>query len=258
MEFFVDILDYMMQEDMFSCHSNIVHNKEEIKNILDTIPWISANPQMTRELGKLYMSTTALAFALYRDFFPQDSHEIYGPYDASEKFGKGSILLIKHFPKLLPRELWPKLDYEYKDIKIYQVLKDVKFRCEIIGMHTIYEGNIIDNTIALAVKVNDKFINIDDMKTIREKIAEIATDQIQVYDSMSFEEIKNKFLEWECYQFVDFFKLAGIDWKPTKEMIEAVKDRNISDRCILEEFPSFEEYTTSPEHEIYWLKDLYK
>ena len=65
-------------------------------------------------------------------------------------------------------------------------------------------------------------------------------------------------MEWECYQFADFFKLAEMSWKPTEEMVEAVKNKGIGDRTILETFPIFDEYISSPEHEIYWLKNLYK
>lgn len=257
MEFFVGILKHIMQEDIFSYHSNIAHNSREIKEILETTPWIAADPQITREAGKLYNSSTALAFALYRDFFPQDSHEVYGPYNAESKFGENTILVIKHFPKIHPSELWPELNHKYKDVKIFQIIKGVKFKCDIIGMHTIYEGDIINNTPALAVIINGKFATIDGIKSASQEIAQIATDQFQVYSSMSFDQIKEKLLEWECYQFLNFFELAGIDWKPTKEMIDAIKNKDIGDKTIMETFPPFKEYVNSPEFEIYWLKDLY-
>ncbi len=258
MEFFVGILNHIMQEDVFSYRSNIAHNSKEIEEILETTPWIAASPQITREVGKLYTSSTALAFSLYKDFFPQDSHEVYGPYTAETKFGENTILIIKHFPKIHPDELWPELNYRYKDIKIFQIIKDVKFRCDMVGMHTIYEGDIINNTLMLAVMINGKFITINEIKSTSQEVAQIATNQFQVYDSMSLDQIKEKLLEWECYQFFNFFKLAGMNWKPTKEMLEAIKDKKVGDRYELEEFPSFDEYTTSPEFEIYWLKDLYK
>lgn len=257
-EFFVAILSSMMKEDTFCSSRNIAHSDEEIEGVLKSTSWNSADPIIARELGKFYNSCAALAFALYRDFFPQISHEIYGPYDASSKFGKDTILIIKHFPKLLPKELWPDLDYEYKDIKIFQIFRNIKFKCELIGMHTIYEGDIIHNTAAYAVKINDTFADIEQIKKASEEIAEITTEQIQVYDSMNIQEIKNKCLEWECYQFADFFTLVGMDWKPAKEMVDAIKNKNIGSRTTLETFPSFEEYVSSPEYEVYWLKDLYQ
>ena len=84
------------------------------------------------------------------------------------------------------------------------------------------------------------------------------TEQSIVYEKLSKEERKIKILEWNCYQFIDFFKLADMDWRPTKEMLEVVKDKEVADRYELEQFPPFEEYIKSPEFEIYWLKDSYK
>ncbi|TSC94770.1 MAG: Uncharacterized protein CEN87_304 [Parcubacteria group bacterium Licking1014_1] len=257
-EFFVDVLSYMMKEDVFCFSKNIAHDKEEINKILETTPWNDSDPKIARELGKLYNSCAALAFSLWRDFFPQISHEVYGPYDASSKFGENTILVMKHFPKLLPKEIWSDLNYEYSDVKIFQIFKNVKFKCEIIGMHTIYEGDIINNNVAYAVVVNDKFVDINQIKEASKNISEITTKQIQIYDRITMDELKRKTLEWECYQFINFFKLAEMDWKPTEEMVNAVKNKNIGERTIMETFPSFDEYINSPEYEIYWLKDLYK
>ncbi|MFA5878150.1 MAG: hypothetical protein WC845_02165 [Candidatus Staskawiczbacteria bacterium] len=257
-EFFVDVLGHMMKEDIFCLNRNIFHNDQEIKDIFGSVPWSVADTQIARELGKLYTSCAALAFALYRDFFPQISHEVYGPYDASSKFGKDTILVIKHFPKLFPKEIWPSLEYKYGDIKIFQVFKNVKFRCELIGMHTVYEGDIMNGLVVYAVMAGGKFVGIEEIKNMSREIAEITTKQIQVYDSMPMEEIKKKTLEWECYQFFDFFQLAGMDWRPTIEMMDAVKNKKIGSRTIIETFPPLGEYMESVDHEIYWLKDLYK
>jgi len=257
-EFIVGMLNYMMKEDVFCLNRNIAHSREEIKDVLESTPWNSADPNMARELGKLYTSCAALAFSLYRDFFPQISHEIYGPYDVSSKFGKDAILIIKHFPKLLPKEIWPDLNYIYEDIKIFQIFKNIKLKCEIIGMHTIYEGDIINNVVGYAVMINSKFVDVEQIKNTTKEISEITTRQIQVYDSMTTDGLAKKSLDWECYQFIDFFKLAGMDWRPTKEMLFAIKGKDIGSRTIMETISSFEEYTNSLDNEIYWLKDLYR
>jgi hypothetical protein len=60
------------------------------------------------------------------------------------------------------------------------------------------------------------------------------------------------------YFRISFFSLAGADWRPTEQMINSIKDKNIPTRFELSQFPSFEEYSTSWDYEIYWLKDLYK
>lgn len=261
LDFLIDILKTLVKEDIFAYKSNIAHSPKEIKGILKDTQWEMGNPDVARELGKLYNSLASLVFALYRDFFPQDSHEIFGPYDASEKFGEGTTLIIKYFPKIRPVELWPEIkNLKHSKVKIFQVYtKNVTFECELIGMHSIYKGSLIDNLVAWAVMADDKFIdNIETIKEMSNYFAEAAVRQSIVYDKMSNEELKQKALEWLCYQFVYFFKLADMDWRPTKEMVEAVKGKKVPERFEMDTGPSYQEYVTSPEFEIYWLKDLYQ
>lgn len=259
-EYIIEILSYLTKKDVFAYESNIGHRDEEIEFILKKTDWQNGNREIARELGKLYNSLASLVFSLYKDFFPQDSHEIYGPYDASKKFGKKTILLIKHFPKIKPVELWPEIKkLKYSDVKIFQVYRNVKFKCEAIGMHSIYKGDLINNLVSYFVAVDDIPQNsVRKIKELSDYFAEIATKQSMVYEKLSKEELKMKALEWECYQFFEFFKLAQMDWRPTEKMYEAIKDKDVPDRFELEQFSSFKECTTSPEYEVYWLKDLYK
>ncbi len=258
-EYLVEILSYLAKKDIFAFQSNIAHTNEEIETILNKTDWQTGNSQAARELGKIYNSLASLTFALYGDFFPQDSQEIYGPYDASKKFGENTILIIKHFPKIKAMEIWPEMEkLKYSDVKIFQVFKNVKFRCEMVGMHSIYEGDLINNLAAYFVVVDGIPQNsLEKIKELSNYFAEVATEQSTAYEKLSKEDLKKKILEVECYQFFDFFKLAEMDWRPTKEMLEAVKDKDVPDRYELEEFPPFKEYIKSPEFEIYWLKDLY-
>lgn len=261
LEFLIDILHFLIKRDTFAYESNIVHSPDEVSKILNNISWKDGSPLVARELGKLYNSLSALVFALYRDFFPQDSNEIYGPYDASEKFGEGTTLIIKHFPKIKPVELWPEMKkLKHSEIKIFQVYsKNVVFKCELVGMHSIYEGDLINNLISYAVMVDHKFINdAQKIKKLSDYFAEVAMKQSLVYEDMSKEELKKKVLEWICYQFVYLFKLAGMDWQPTHQMIESVRSKDVADRSELDTVPTYKKYSTSPEYETYWLKDLYK
>lgn len=258
-DFFVTILRYMTKSDTFAYESNIVHSPREVEKMLDGINWNSAEAGTAREIGKLYNSLSSLVFALYRDYFPQDSHEIYGPYDASKKFGPDTIMLIKHFPKIKPIEVWPDtVAFKHKDVKILQIYRGVTFKCEAVGMHSIYEGDLINGLADYAVLVDGKYQNDPrDIKTLSDYFAEIATKQSLVYEIMSKEELKHKFLEWESYQYFDFFKLANIDWRPSESMVNAVQGKNVPLRFELEQFPSFEEFSMSQNFEVYWLKDLY-
>jgi hypothetical protein len=258
-DFLVGIIHYLAKGDAFAYESNIGHSTAEIDVILNETLWRDGNPGISRELGKLYTSLASLVFALYRDFFPQDSHEIYGPYLADKKFGEGTILLIKHFSKIKPVDLWPEFhDAKYKDVKIFQIYRNVKFKCEMIGMHSIYEGDLMKGLAAYAVLVDGKYLNNpEEIKALSQHFAELAAKQSLVYESFSKQDLVKKFLEWYCYQFVDFFRLAKMGWRPTEGMLRALQGKEIPDRLDIDELPSFEEYIKSPEFEIYWMKDLY-
>lgn len=260
MEFLVEILKEGTEKDIFAYDSNIVRSKEEINNILDTIEFEEGNPQVARELGKLYTSLASMGFALFKDFFPQETHEIEGPYDVSERYGEKAILIIKSFPKIRPVDLWPQTEeLNYSNVKIFQVFKNIEFKCEFIGMHSIYKGDLINNLEKYSVLTDNNYLNnVEEIKKLSDYFAEYATNYSSFYDDLKKEELIAKSLEWECYQFNKFFDLAGMDWRPTKEMFEALKGVDIPLRSERASFPDFEEYVADPENEVYWLKDLYK
>jgi len=260
-EYFVKILEFMAKDDLFAYDSNIAHTQDEVEEILENIPWTEADASLTREVAKLYTSAASLVFALYRDFFPVDSHEVYGPYQAVSKFGEGTILVIKDFSRLRPVQLWSEIESStYETLRIYQVIKDVQFRCETMGMHSIYDGDVINNTKAIAVNINGNFVDINKVKNATEDIGLRSVEHSKLYDAFSVEDTKQKFLEWLCYLNIDFFMLAGMDWRPTEEMWDAVKDKEIPKRshCAVEDVPSLRLYLRSKDFEIYWLKDLYR
>ena len=262
-----EILDYLMaglkewaKEDIFALNKNIGHSKQEIDEIIDNTSWQEGSPEMARELGKLYNSLAALVFGLYRDFFLQEAHEIYGPYGVADNFGEGAILLVKRFSKIKPVELWPQAkDFKYEDVKILQVFQGVKYRCEIIGMHSIYEGDLMKGLIKFAVIADGKAIEKkEDIKKLNEHFEQLATRQAQAYDNMTKDKLVYKALDWLCYQFVGMFELAGVDWRPTEEMKQVVVGKKISLRYEADKFPDYEEFIASPEFEVYWLKKLYE
>ena len=258
-DFMDKVLDYGMQEDKWVLNSNKIHSQKEIEEILAITPWVTATPELTRSAGQLYVATASIGFALYRDFFPQEAHEIFGSYDVSEKFGTGAKLVIKYHPKLRPVEFWPEVkDFPYSSIRIYQVFHNVNFRCEFIGMHSIYDGPVVPNTMAIAVEVDGKFLTSEEIKKTTDIIAHFATEYSHLYEKLSISEMKKKFMEWECYQFVELFKAAGMDWRPTEEMIQILEQADIGVGFGIESLPPFEEFIQSEEWEVVWLKRLYQ
>lgn len=253
-EFLINALKEINKKDIFAYSSNICHTDEEIKDIVKKIPWRKGNPKDAKNIGRMYNSLFALVYSLYGDFYPEDSNEVYGPYNLPDN----QILLIKHFPKLKAAELWPdNKNLKYSDIKIYQIFRNVKFKCEMIGMHSLYEGDITNGLVRYAVEVDGQFVSIDKVKELAEELALTAIGQTAVYEKMTQEQIATKVLEWNYYQFFGLFKLAGLDWRPTEEMLNAVKGKKFANRIKFDSFPPYEEYINSPDYEVYWIKKLY-
>lgn len=259
-DFFAEILYFAAKKDAFGYDSSIRHSQAEIDSLLGNLNFEDGNPEVARELGKLYNSLVSLIFALYDDFLPQDSHEIYGPYDVSKIYGKGHFLLIKDFPKIKPVELWPEAsELKHQKATIYQIYSGIKFRCELIGMHSVYEGDPVSNLKFYYAAVDGKAVNEKEkIKELTNYFSDESIKQAQVLAGLSQEQLKLKGLEWLMYQLKDFFKLADMDWRPTKEMFDKIKDKDIPAKFRLDKFPPYNEYINSPDYEVYWLKDLYK
>ena len=50
---------------------------------------------------------------------------------------------------------------------------------------------------------------------------------------MNFEQLKEMVIMQECYQFKGLFEAVGMDWRPTDEMMERIKGKEL----IKDQFP---------------------
>lgn len=260
LEFFMDTLRFWAKEDIFCLSSNIGHTKEEIREILHSALWQEGTPERARVIGRLYNSATSLGISLYRDFFHQEANEVYGPYDASSQYGVGSILLVKQCTKIRVPDLWPTTNnFQYSDIKILQIYKNVSFRCELAGVHSLYKGDLINGLVACCVIVDGKYVaSLDEIKEISRYLAEQTVNHALLSEKLSQDQWQVKTLEWLAFEFNNFFALLKEDWRPTPEMLNTIKNKKFSTRHELIQFPAYREYVSSPHHPVYWLKDLYQ
>lgn len=258
-EYMVELLSFTMEEDTFAYERNIVHKKEEIQQILEETAWKPGSPRAAQALGKLYTTLFSMANAVHGDFYAQNSLEVYGPYDVSLRFGENAILQEKHINFAGAQKLWLNLaGLKYLDVKMFQVYRNVSFKCTYMGLHSQYEGDIANGLVSWGVFVDGKEVeSLEEIKELTSYFSKTSTEQSLIYNGMTREERKIKALEWECFQFMKFFELAGMDWRPTPPMLAAVRDKEVKDRVVWETLLSFEEYIASPEYEVYWLKDLY-
>jgi len=253
------VLSSGMRTDKWCLDSNSVHSPEEVTDILSMTDWVENDTAAVRRAAQLYVSTASLSFSLYRDFFPQEAHEIFGPYDASSRFGPDSWLIVKYFPKIRPVEVWPEVtDFPYEEVKIYQVIKDIHFRTELIGMHSRYDGPVIPNTVTIAVTVDGKSVAKEDIGRYSDEIAQYATSSSHLYDALDLSQAKRKFVEWESYQFIKLFEAAGMDWHPTPELYKKLEEADVPMGVQVDSFPSYDTYASDPEYEIVSLRALYQ
>lgn len=258
-DYLVDLLKVRMREDIFCCHFNLAHTKEEVEEILKKVQWKEGSVDEARALGRLLTSLASLAFALFGDLYPQNSNEVYGPYDTFKKFGKDSILILRHFTNIKPVELWPNTkDYRYSDVKIYLIYQDIDYEVRFIGMHATSKGDLIRGLRKYVVEVDGKWQNnLRDIDNLTEYFSCLAVEQSKILEGLNLEEIKVKGLEWVGYQFKGMFELAGMDWRPTQDMLEKVKGVQVATRMEPHKPPTWEQFNKSKHNDYFALKDLY-
>lgn len=224
-EFFGSLLKAWCTEDPFLKEGkNMVHTKDEVRGFLKFLK--PANSTIARELGKLSNACYHLSHALYSDINPQLCYENFGPYDVSDEFGKGHLLVIKQFQELKPKRLWGNKikDLPVHKIRIYCIYKDVELTVDALS-HAIYEGDLINGLKYYAVDFDGEVISdITELKEVTEKIGLKSAEIWDALTSLDFENAKVMYLRQRCYNYVHLCNMIGVDWKPTRGMIKAVKD----------------------------------
>jgi len=229
METLVKALTAQMIKDRFSLRSNIGHTVKEINDIFQKIDWQKGTPEISNMIGKLYLAGSSLVNGLMSDWCTDNGVEAWGPYDASKYFGENSILAIREFPRLKPIELWPETQaLPYDHIIIYTVYRAVELEIQFVGCHTIFKGDLRNNLINYAVLANGDLI--EDVEKIRKIIGiylRAAEEQYHRIRRLNFEDLKQKVLEQEHYQFNDLFKFIEEDWHPSREMKDRVHGKKL-------------------------------
>jgi len=228
-EFYNALLQEICLEDHYAKNGkNLIHTQEQVSKIAGNLK--VADSETAKILGKLSNACYHLAYALYSDINPQICYDSFGPYDVSDIFGKGHILVIKQFQNLKPVELWGDKvkDIPFDKIKLHCVYKDVEFSVD-NASHTQYKGDVINGLKYFGVEVDGQFV--DDLFLIKEATDTIGIKSVEIWQALTnldFESGKVKFLEQRCYNYVHLCKRLGLDWRPTNEMLEAVKRKPLA------------------------------
>ncbi|MDE1865877.1 MAG: hypothetical protein KGH94_04550 [Candidatus Micrarchaeota archaeon] len=228
-EFYRKVLESYSPKDPFTCKgTNKIYSDAEVFGLARARGWSGATPESSRELGKLLVSLASLAYSLYTDATPSLCGEFHGPYDVSERFGRGHTLIVRDYFNLRPHELWRHVkDYRLGSVKIYSIYKDVRIRHDFYG-NFVADRNLVDNLAFYKVFMNGRPVGrLGGIKEAREYLAQLTLDQSNRLGRMSLEQMKRKFMETEMLQYKRLFELSGVRPGPTKEMVGRIKNRKL-------------------------------
>lgn len=254
------VLRVMFIRDYWCSKQNVIHSDAEIDTLMDRLAFAEANTEDARVIARLGNAASAMSYVLYRDFYMSESFDVFGPYDVSKHLGPHHTLVVRTYPKMRPVELWPETaGLACNDVTLYLSYENVGMTCEFIGAHTQYTGDTIGGLRRWAIEVDGAPVtDIAEAKRLMQYLGEKTVSYWGLYEGMSRDDLQEKFLEWMGYALKPLFDRAGMDWRPTEAMRENLIGKPVPERLVMSSFPDFEEYTTSPEWEIYWLKELYR
>lgn len=254
-DFFLEAIKARTLGEPFWLNNKILLYKD-VGSVIKDKKLVPADRELASEIGKIITGCATLAHGLYNDFCPDLAYDVYGPYDASSVYGKDASLVVRSFGDINPTELWPEhAPQPYKKIEVFSVYHDVQMRPMYVACQMVYEQNLLDNLVAFQVEVDGKPVHtLRELKTVREKLLKSASELYVEYQQLDFEEQKKFWLYQLGYQFKPLFDIAGYDWKPSQEMIERVRRKEL--------IPTIETYDI-PRREFYekfgieYLKTMY-
>lgn len=254
LNFFIEMMDDLSKDaDIFNEHMIKLKNDDEIKKILKNIE--NADCLNDREVFSRLTGVLALYnHALYNDYSTEYGYALEGPYEID-----GKVLIIRNYPDLSPVDLWPELeDFDIKEIKILSVYGKIKIKMRFISTHLICAQKYQNKLNKYLIYVNGE--KLDDLVKINQMTKKIADLTFKIYKkqkSFNLEETKKLFLKQQGYEIRGLFDLAGIDWRPDKNIIKRIRNKKIADGIISKNYPE-----TKKEYEDYigttYLKEVYE
>jgi|GEM_PF-3186017 len=218
--------------NLFNEKSNLIKTEAEINEIIQNLT--ETDDAQRKLIARLSGSLAMYSHALYNDYSTEFGYNIEGPYRIGDK-----VLLIKNYPDLKPTKLWKELEEtELKNIKIYGLYGDKNIKMRFVSTHILAKENYQKTLEKHLVFLNGKVVNdLDELKNATEEIALNASKIYLKTKSLSFENVKLKFLEQQAYELKDFMILSRLDWKPDKSFKLAIKNKKLVEEFIKLPYP---------------------
>lgn len=227
-DFFVEIIKYRSVSKLW-WENNIIKEYSNVVGVVESKKLLKVETETAKSVAKLSAGCAMLTQGLYNDFVTDYGYDVFGPYNAKDVYGEDYSLWIKEFADLNPVEIWPdRKDFPYKRITIFNVYKDLDSESYYIGCHMNYKQNLIDQMSYFQVEIDGSFVNnLEELNEVRDVILKNASEHFLLYKQFDFEKQKEIWMWQMCYQFKNFFEFLKLDWGPTKELLDSVKNKSL-------------------------------
>ena len=225
--FFNQLMSENISSDPYATNGTAcMHSHEQVRRFLKK-EYQDATPETARELGKLYNALYNLSAAWYLDFLMGIGAVNYGPYPA----GKAQNLFMKTSPDIRPTQVWPQASaLPGKRIELFQIYDGVRPFVDLISCHVQYDGDPISGLKKWRLEVDGKPCeSIEQVKALTLRLASTANTQWQHLLTLPPEKIIEKGIWIRCYAFKPLCDVLGLDWKPTRKLLDAAKGKSLQD-----------------------------
>lgn len=222
--FLATMLQQACPDDPFAQRANPFHSPQQIEELMSTVFWQPATPNTARAQGRLVAAAGSLMHGLYNDVVTDYAWDGYGPYKVQYQ-GEEYTLLIRHFPDMQPRELWPvSVMPKCKEIVIYSLYQEVEWEIAALGCHTVTKsGNPVEGMRYHAVMIDGQAVSNERLDNLIAQLAEKAEKVYRKIRTLDDVSLKQKVMLQECYPLKNMLKQAGIEWRPTSDMLHACR-----------------------------------
>ncbi len=191
LSFLFEIIKIKMKSNYMNLDGkNLLLDENQINEILSKKNWITPKDEEKRSVANLIVTSTHLCYSLFYDLYQTAGFYIHGPYDMSEKFGQGAILVVREYHNINPRDIWPELVMPYDNLFIYGVYKGLDFKLDFAN-HPHTTTGIADKLVACAVVLGGEEIGLEKIEEVELLFERITAEQTKRVETLSdFDKIR--------------------------------------------------------------------
>ncbi len=232
LEFFLDILDSKMDSDPFCVTGkNNWFSQKKVNILVQNLTFNSADEKEQTLISRMVIALNSLVWSFYYDIYVEAGFEFHGPYNI-EFNGKKYSLLIRDYHDLKPIDLWENAKkISNQSVKLYLLYSRVDIKLDYF-MHELSDEPLRKNLAFYAIELTDSegkksFVQVNDCIEIIEEVEKTTFEQVNFVNKLDTIEKIKKGAMICFYQLKSFREKIGIDWKPSKEVFEAIDTKGL-------------------------------